>query len=403
MKKTLLFVLALVAVCVMPSCSPRVHKHIIKEMHPAPNDSEVTVYNIGEIVPENAEIIGNVSVLDGGFTTHCDWATVIETAKQEVRAAGGNGIEILQHSFPGQNGSGCHQIVAYILNIDDEIEPAELSESAKESFLDYVVMKDGDTIPCRITDNANNSISFVYERNGVRRFSRLSTSDLQTYHIDDPVEMARRKAESEKKEYHVQIALNGGYAFRTARFSSDISGDYKDYLKKLSHGPDFGASLRINLTDGFTLGLHYDRFSKSLQASGYTFDEEGNYYEGTVSNTHTITFIGASFGALSSYSRNRKHFLCVDLLAGYLGYEDNAEEFGLSYKLTGKTLGYGVGFGYDYKITKHIAIGAEFSYIKGALKEVLYDDGITKRAIDLGNSKEGLQRINLKAGVRFYL
>lgn len=403
MKKSLIFALVLVAISIMQSCSLKVHKHIIKEMHPIPNDSEVTVYDIGVVIPENAVVIGDVAVLDRGTTTQCDWETVIATAKQEAREAGGNGIEILQHSKPGQNGSGCHQIIAYILNISDDNEPAELSEAAKEEFHDYVVMKDGDTIPCRITDNANNSISFIYERNGVRRFSRLATSDLQTYYINDPVELARQKAESEKKEYHIQFALNGGYAFRTARFSNDISGDYKDYLRKLSHGPDFGASLRINLTDGFTLGLQYDRFSKSQQAVGYTYDDEGNYYEGNISNTHTITFIGASFGALSSYSRNRKHFLCVDLLAGYLEYEDNAEEFGLSYKLTGKTLGYGVGFGYDYRITKHIAIGAELSYIIGALKEVLYDDGITKRAINLGNSKEGLQRINLKAGVRFYL
>ena len=97
------------------SCSPKVHKHIIKEMRPVGNDAEVTVYGIGDVVPENAEVIGNVTVSDGGFTTHCDWETVLETAKQEVRAAGGNGIEIVQHSYPGQNGSNCHQIAAYML------------------------------------------------------------------------------------------------------------------------------------------------------------------------------------------------------------------------------------------------------------------------------------------------
>ena len=72
------------------SCSPKVHKHIIKEMHPVGNDTEVTVYGIGDVVPENAEVIGNVSVLDGGFTSHCDWETVLETAKQEVRAVSFN-------------------------------------------------------------------------------------------------------------------------------------------------------------------------------------------------------------------------------------------------------------------------------------------------------------------------
>ena len=372
-------------------------------MHPVGNDTEVAVYGIGDVVPENAEVIGNVSVLDGGFTSHCDWETVLETAKQEVRAAGGNGIEIVQHSYPGQNGSSCHQITAYMLNISDDIEPIALSEEAQEDFHDYVVMKDGDTIPCRITDKTNNTITFLYERNGIRRLTSLPLTDVPHHYIDDPVELANRKAQREKKEYNVQIALNGGYAFRTAKFSNDILGDYKDYLKKLMQGPDYGASIRFNIKNGITLGLHYDRFSSSNAAYVYTYDDEGNYYEGNVSNIHTLTFIGVSLGALTANSQNGKHMLNVEGLAGYMGYKDSAEEFGYKYTLTGQTFGLGLAFGYDYRLTQHIAIGAEASYYIGALSKVTYDDGINKEVIDLGNSKEGLQRFNIKGGIRFYL
>ena len=403
MKKQLLLIICFLTIGFC-SCSPKVHKHIVKDMSPLANNSEVTVYNSSSLVPKNAVVIGDVAILDGGTTTKCDWETVIETAKQEAREAGGNGLEILQHSKPGENGSSCHQIVAYILNISDENEPVELSEMAKENFHDYVVMKDGDTIPCIVMDKTNNHIGFVYERNGVRRFSVISTNDLQSFYINDPVEMTHRKEESQKKEFNVQIALNGGYAFRTAPFPKDMSNDYKEYLKKLSHGLDLGASVRLNLSRGLTLGLHYDRFSKGLQATGYAYDNEGNYYEGTISNWHTITFVGTSLGMLSSSSRNQKHFLNVELLLGYLGYEDKAEEFDQSYTLSGRTLGYGIGFGYDYKITKSIALGAEVSYIGGALSKVRYFDGVHPvQTIDLGKSKEGLQRINLKAGIRFYL
>ena len=399
-KKLHILIILALGLC---SCSPKVHKHIIKEMHPVSNDTEVMVYGIGDVVPENAEVIGNVSVLDGGFTTHCDWETVLETAKQEVRAAGGNGIEIVQHSFPGQNGSHCHQIAAYMLNISDDIEPIAQSEAAKENFHDYVVMKDGDTIPCLVTDKTNSTITFLYERNGIRRLTSLPLTDVPHYYIADPVELANRKAQRDKKEYNVQIAMNGGYAFRTAKFSNDISGDYKDYLKKLSRGPDYGASIRFNIKNGITLGLHYDQFSSSNAAYVYTYDDEGNYYEGTMSNVHTLTFIGVSLGALTANSQNGKHMLNVEGLAGYLSYKDSAEEFGYKYTLSGQTIGLGFGFGYDYRITQHIAIGAEASYYIGALSKVTYDDGTHKEVIDLGNSKEGLQRFNLKAGIRFYL
>lgn len=96
MKKALLFLCAL-AVCFC-SCSPKIHKQITKPLPPLDATSEVTVYDLSQVVPENAEVIGNVSVVDGGFTSRCDWEAVIEAAKQEARSAGGNGIEILQHN-----------------------------------------------------------------------------------------------------------------------------------------------------------------------------------------------------------------------------------------------------------------------------------------------------------------
>jgi hypothetical protein len=222
------------------------------------------------------------------------------------------------------------------------------------------------------------------------------------YPMGQPLDSVKA-AQNPPKEYHVQIAFNGGYAFRTARFSNDISSDYKAYLKKLMQGFDYGASIRFNIKNGITLGLHYDQFSSSNSAYVYTYDDEGNYYEGPISNVHSITFIGVSLGALTANSQNGRHMLNVEALAGYLGYKDGVEEFGYKYTLSGKTMGLGLGLGYDFRITQHVAIGAEASYYIGALSKVTYDDGTHTEVIDLGNSKEGLQRFNIKAGIRFYL
>ncbi len=399
MKKAF-FLLCAVAISFC-SCSPKIHKTIAKKLPPLDNAAEVTVYDIDEIVPENVEVIGGVSVVDGGFTTHCDWETVIETAKQEARAAGGNGVEILQHSYPGQNGSNCHQMVGFILNVSDDIEPVELSEMAQQNFHDYVVVKEGDTLPCSIKDESNSHLGFIYERHGIRRFSRLPKSSILDYHINDPVALAEQIAERNKKQFHVRIGLDGGYAFRTAKMAKGISGDYKDYLRKLSRGLDVGASIRFNVIDNITLGLHYDRFSKGQQADVYGYSQGGNYVEGSISNIHTINFIAGSFGMLALTS-NKRHGLYYDFLFGYMDYTDVAEELGHHYTLTGKTFGLGLDFGYDYLLTKHLAIGAEFSYYSGSMSKFKFDDGFTTHNIDLGKSKEGLQRVNLKAGIRYY-
>ena len=372
-------------------------------MPPAAKTSAITIYYVGEVIPDCAEVIGGLTVAETLASPDCDWDAVLEKAKTEVRRAGGNGLEILQHYFPGQKGRNCHEIAAYILNIREDGEPVGLSKQAQEQFHDYVVSKEGDTTRCMITENYRDRIVYLYEYHGIMRVCKTPKNKLSAYHTETPIDTSKPQSKKKGEEYRVQIALNGGYTFRTARFSSDITGDYKDYLRKLSHGPDLGASLRINIEYGFNLGLHFDRFSKSHRAAAYAYDDDGNYFEGEISDRHAITFIGGSIGMLSSVTRNNKHFLCMDLLVGYLGYKDEAEEFGQNYKLTGRTVGYGVNFGYDYRITKHIAVGAEVSYIRGALSWVRYDDGAHVRDIDLGKTKEGLQRINLRAGVRFYL
>ena len=402
--KKLVFLFAIIISCC--SCSPIVHKQIIRKMPAVDRRTEVTVYYVGDVVPENAEVIGGITVTGNGGDSNCGWEAVIETAKSEARNAGGNGLEITRHYFPGQNGNPCHQIAGYILYIDDERGPIELSEMAQKSFQDRVVTKNGDTIPCQILEVTQNRIVFLYARNGIARVNKSPSNDFQSYFIKDPQAYNERQKEirenKARRNYHVQLALNGGWSIRTAPFSKDIGGDYKDYLKKLSNAPDFGASLRINLSEGFNLGLHFDRYTRSNQGyfGGYV---DGDYIEGIVRNRHTIDFYALSFGMLSCLGNNWRHMLSVEFYLGYMGYKDNAEEFGLKYTLSGKALGYGVGFGYDYRLTKHIAIGTEFSFVHGAISTFLYDDGVNKRDIDLGNSKEGLGRINMKAGLRFYL
>ena len=402
MKKLFSLLLLAAAFC---SCSPKIHKNIIKQM-PYPNGthSEVTVYDTDDVVPDNAEVIGSLSVGDGGFTTHCDWETIIETAKKEAKTSGGNGLEILQHSYPGENSSNCHQIVAYILNIDDNAEPIGLSDFALKNFTDYVVFGEGDTIKCRVTENEKDYLTVIYERNGVRRYRMLGKNKLLAYHIDDPVALAEQQSERDRKDFHVCIGLDGGWAYRTAPLSSDISDDYKDYLRSLKKGSDLSANLKINIENILSLGLQYDRFTAGCQADAWFADDEGNVTQGTISDAITITFIGGSFGMFGWVSNNKKHLLHADFIFGYMGYEDAGEEFGTQYVLKGKTFGTGYAFGYDFKITKHIAIGEELSYYKGSLKNMEYwENGYFKDGIDLGNSREGLQRINLKAGLRFYL
>lgn len=396
MKKTFLYLIVLALG--FASCSPRVVKKIEKTLPPVEADSRVIVYDIGEIVPDFAETIGHVAVLDGGFTNKCDWETVLETAKREVRAAGGNGLEITGHSYPNQNGSTCHQMTGFILHLDPNNKPIELSESAKQNFHDYVILKEGDTIRCVITDETANTLAFIYERQGVSRSATLSKDKIIAYHVDDPVALAEQQYQRHKKQFTARFGLEGGYAFRTARFADGLTNDYKDYLRKLMRGPVLGANVRFNIDNMYSIGVHYDRFMSSNAAYAYMYDNDGNYIEGSVSDDHTINFIAASFGYFM-YSKNQKHRFFAEYLFGYMNYVDNSVEFGDAYTLDGATFGMGAVIDYDYMLSKHVGIGAGVSYYWGALSKI----NINGYEQNLGKNREGLQRVNLKAGVRFYL
>ncbi len=396
MKKTFLYLIVLALG--FASCSPRVVKKIEKTLPPVEADSRVIVYDIGEIIPDFAEIIGHVAVLDGGFTNKCDWETVLETAKREVRAAGGNGLEITGHSYPNQNGSTCHQMTGFILHLDPNNKPIELSESAKQNFHDYVILKEGDTTRCIITDETPNTLTFIYEGQGLQRMVQLSKNKILDYHIDDPVALADMQYQRNKKIFHVRFGLDGGYAFRTAKMPSDISSDYKDYLRKLTRGPILGANVRFDIDKMYTIGLHYDRFTSSNSAMFYAYDENGHYYEGELSDDYAINFFAASAG-YQMISSNEKHRFFVDYMLGYMNYHNDNWELGQQYRMDGASLGMGMAVDYDYMLSKHVAVGAGVSYYHAVLSKI-YVNGYE---YDLGQNKEGLQRINLKAGIRFYL
>ena len=393
MKKILFFIVLALG---FASCSPMVQKQIIKPLAPLDNTTEVSVYDLGEVVPSCAEIIGRGRV-QIGFGSRCDWERILETAKTTSRNAGGNGIEIIQHSYPGEI-DFCHIIVAEILNIDPNNEPVELSEEAKQNFHDYVVLKEGDTTRCTITDETNSNLSFIYEGQGVKRWASLSKDKILAYYIDDPVALADLQYQRNKKVFHVRFGFDGGYAFRTARLPKDASSDYKDYLRKLSRGPVLGANLRIDIDKMYTIGIHYDRFMSNNSALFYAYDEGGNYFEGELSDDYAINFFAASAG-YQMISTNEKHRFFFDFLLGYMNYHNNNWEMGQQYIMDGASIGMGMAVDYDYMLSKHVAIGAGVSYYSAVLSKV-YINGYE---YDLGQSKEGLQRLNLKAGIRFYL
>jgi len=115
MKKTI--ILAFFGILILlSSCSPRINSSITKKYPALDSLDEVAVLEVAEKVPSNTEKLGEVKIGDTGFSTKCDFETVLEAAKVEARKAGGNLLKITDHTYPDL-ASSCHRITATIYKV----------------------------------------------------------------------------------------------------------------------------------------------------------------------------------------------------------------------------------------------------------------------------------------------
>lgn len=121
MKITNLFLILFLPIC-LGSCAPKVITHIERSYSPRVTADEVHLYGVGQTVPESAELIGTVKVVDSGTSTKCKYDQVVALAKQETSKNGGNVLALTDHKKPSLLGSSCHQIAGNMLWIGDPTE-----------------------------------------------------------------------------------------------------------------------------------------------------------------------------------------------------------------------------------------------------------------------------------------
>lgn len=317
----------------LASCSPKVTSTMAKSYPSLPSETPVKVF-YKEDIPAGSEEIGKVRVSDTGFSTGCDSLTVISKIKNEARKAGGNAVLIIEHKKPSVWGSSCHQMTAMVLNVSDLSAPTLAKDNSEESPTP-VLLSESRMLP---------------------RFN---------------------------------LAVNGGYGWRTAKLADGIEGLEKDYLKKLMSGFVWNASANYYFNDNYGLGLSYSAYS----ASTSLYDLKSN---------DLITYVGPAF--LMRFSQNQKWIFNMSLGVGYIGYSSTHKSNGENLKLTGGTVGFETSIGGEYKFSKNWGVGATLSTNSGLLNSMTVNKNGYKQKIDLGkDEKEGLGQIRIAVGFRYYI
>ncbi|MDR2691824.1 MAG: hypothetical protein LBB73_05940 [Dysgonamonadaceae bacterium] len=176
MKKTILFLTA--GLLLLSSCAPKISTRIAKSYATLDYLEEVRIFGLQDAVPSGAETLGTVKIGDTGFSTDCNFETVIDKAKNEARKVGGNALKITKHTPPSFWGSSCHRITATILkveNFDSVISEAADSSLTGAGYALLHVYRNGgpgalmsydlhlgDTVICRLSDRSKKTVT-VYK------------------------------------------------------------------------------------------------------------------------------------------------------------------------------------------------------------------------------------------------
>ena len=127
----------------LTSCSPKVITHISKTYPEVIPADSVCVIELGETVPNTAETVGRVSVVDRGFSNKSRYDQVLRLAQEATGKNGGNGLAITDHLKPSFWGSSCHQISGLMLRLSDmEVDTLKVNPLQDVIDLGHVVAKE---------------------------------------------------------------------------------------------------------------------------------------------------------------------------------------------------------------------------------------------------------------------
>ena len=286
--------LPLVAVAaVVTSCSPVVSTQLTAAYPPQPAGSVVVVEE--EQVPNSAQPVGKIAVIDRGLGFKCEYDKLLEIAKAQSAACGANGL-VLTEPKTANYISPCDQVYGtMILMTDNHVDPQQpnpVMNAVRRERVALANYRRKTKLPTNIL-KVNVGPSFM-------------TSTFETYYVDDNNNMRKSK---QKAKTGLDFSIDYARLWRTGwgvganliHSKTSYDGDVDLGLTYL--GPSLLWSRKT--TEGwrweFAIGLGYSHYS--MDTPGAASESGGGF--GTLSKIgvdYTISdkfAIGAELNSIS--------------------------------------------------------------------------------------------------------
>jgi hypothetical protein len=254
---------------------------------------------------------------------------------------------------------------------------------------DLIVTTAGDSLNCKITRQSNGFVYFKYLKDNQAKATLLPvnkiSSVVQAYY--EVPAISKQMLTSQNRDYSKwRYGFHGGYSYRTAKVSDQLTPDYKDYIKKLKSGFVLGADVHGFTSEAFGLGLKYN-LNKYKAEQGTDFHDD-----------ITLHYIAASM--LNRYIlANPKNHILLGLNMGYQSYRDKTAVIGNDFDIKGKTLGIGFEAGFEHQIGTHALLNFGISFNGATITKISVNNG-TPQKLNKENY-ESLARLELTAGLKF--
>ena len=318
-------------------CAPKVYSTLQKSYPARPEGSAVKVIYLNDAMPEGAEVLGSVEVLDNGLATNCGFLRVVELAKEVTNRAGGNALHITWHKDPAIFGSSCHQIAGDMLRYPDEKELAGNATGGSATAAAGTAEKAG--LAAAGEAMTGSAASAADAASGI-----AGTTDADIASAPQAVSAnrsaGRRGTSLETQPYRMPFTLmvNAGYAFIVSKVEmvNGVTGNPRQ-------GFGFNAALQWASHNGIGAGLRYAGYFSSAKVAGTGIGSQRF-------NIH-LHYVGPEL-VLRQEAGKRWRFH-ESFVLGYAAYGERLKN--ISVRING--FGVHIDVGAEYRLSKHLAVG----------------------------------------------
>ncbi len=283
-----------------------------------------------------------------------------------------------------------------------------LSASAQ----DRIITVSNDTIDCKINRVTAQSIQFMQVSGGVKTKSSISRKDVQSWQVSESVEPENSFNTNVFQTERWRFSITGGGGYRIASTKETRknlenrgipSSEIDSYFKQVKTGAKAAGQVHYLIWENYGLGIDYQ------------FHHSSGSLHGTVDPGDTFTFIYGKFTdniytnyvGLSLYMQhwiNPKFKFYGQVSSGLTLFREESVIIYTPILITGKAYGGNSEFGVEYFVGKKISVAISAGLFQSSVSKIKVNNGINIQDVKLEKEQmEGLSRVDIGAGLRFYL